>query len=61
MVLKRQQPKKYGTKNLLEGHFKNGDDVLLIDDVIMTGGTIVEDVPVSNGAGLLSVICVQLI
>ena len=39
--------KAYGTKKLVEGAYKKGDRVLLVDDVIMTGGTLVEDIPVS--------------
>ena len=49
MLLKRQVPKLYGTKNLFEGHFESNDKVMMIDDVIMTGGTIVDDIKVSWG------------
>ena len=37
---------KPGTGQLFEGHFTKGDTVLLIDDVLMTGATILKDTPV---------------
>lgn len=48
MLLKRKRPKDYGTKRCFEGHYKSGQSVVIIDDVLMTGGTIVEDIPVSD-------------
>ena len=47
MLLKRQHVKSYGTGRLIEGHYRDTDVVLLIDDVLMTGGTFLKDVPVS--------------
>ena len=47
MLLKRQHPKKYGIKRLFEGHYTKDQRVLVIDDVLMTGGTLVDDIPVS--------------
>ena len=46
MLLKRQSVKTYGTCKLFEGHHRKGDRVLLVDDVIMTGGTLIKDIPV---------------
>lgn len=48
MLLKRQQPKQYGTKRFFEGHYTKQQKVLIIDDVLMTGGTLVDDIPVST-------------
>ena len=48
MLLKRQKPKEYGTCKTMEGHYKAGQTVAIVDDVLMTGGTFVEDIPVSN-------------
>lgn len=46
MLLMRKEKKKYGTCNLLEGTYNKGDSVVLLDDVLMTAGTIIDDVPV---------------
>ena len=46
MLLKRKSPKKYGTCKAIEGHYRAGQKLLIIDDVLMTGGTFVEDIPV---------------
>jgi len=47
MLLKRQEAKKYGTCHILEGSYEKGDRVIMVDDVLMTGGTLVDDIPVS--------------
>ena len=36
----------------MEGEFKEGDRVLLLDDVVMTGGTLVKDIPVGKDTEL---------
>lgn len=48
MLLKRKSTKSYGTCKLFEGAFEQGTKVALVDDVVMTGGTLVEDIPVSH-------------
>ncbi len=35
----RKEPKKHGRQKLVEGNFKNGDSVVVVDDVITTGGS----------------------
>ncbi len=46
MLLKRQKPKEYGTRREMEGHYEAGQRVLILDDVLMTGWTFVEDIEV---------------
>ncbi len=41
-ILMRKEQKKYGTKKMLEGVFKRGDEVVLIDDVITSGISFIE-------------------
>ncbi|ELT91051.1 hypothetical protein CAPTEDRAFT_174437 [Capitella teleta] len=52
MLLKRKRPKDYGTKQFFEGHYRADQKVVIVDDVLMTGGTIVEDIPVFRDEGL---------
>ena len=42
MVMRRKETKDYGTKQRIEGHFKPEDTALVIEDVITTGGSILE-------------------
>ena len=49
MLLKRQKPKEYGTCKAMEGHYKEGQTVVIVDDILMTGGTLFEDIPVRYG------------
>ncbi len=35
----RKEPKKHGRQKLVEGNFKSGDSVVVVDDVITTGGS----------------------
>ena len=42
MVLRRKEIKPYGTKKLIEGEFDEGDNVLIIEDVVVSGSSIME-------------------
>lgn len=53
MVMRRKEKKDYGTKQLIEGVFKEGQTCLIIEDVITTGGNIIETVSDLNDAGLV--------
>ncbi|MEY4485407.1 MAG: orotate phosphoribosyltransferase [Verrucomicrobiota bacterium] len=35
----RKEAKKHGRRKLVEGNFKAGDNVVVVDDVITTGGS----------------------
>ena len=42
MLIRRKKAKPYGTKKLIEGTFKAGDSCVIIEDVIMSGGSILK-------------------
>ncbi len=60
MVMVRKKAKPYGTMRLAEGVEVKGKRVLVIEDVITTGGQVVESVGELRAAGALidSVLCV---
>ena len=38
----REQPKEHGTRKKIEGHFREGSKVAIVDDVITTGGSVLK-------------------
>ncbi len=48
MVLLRNEPKKHGTANMIEGDFKQGDHLVIIDDVLTTGSSVMDALPFFN-------------
>jgi orotate phosphoribosyltransferase len=50
-VIVRNQKKGYGSGKLIEGTLKAGDRVLVIEDVLTTGGQVLEAVKSLEGAG----------
>lgn len=59
-VIVRGAPKEYGTRNRLEGAYEEGDRVCLIEDVVTSGGALIEAVSALREAGLTveTAICV---
>lgn len=47
MLIRRKEPKTYGTKKLIDGEYSCGDNVIVIEDVITSGESILETVVVS--------------
>lgn len=52
MVYARKEVKDYGTKKKIEGKFEEGQTVLIIDDLITTGGSKFETVEPFEASGL---------
>jgi len=51
-VIVRDQAKEYGTANRIEGAFDEGQCVCLVEDVVTSGGAILEAVQALRDAGL---------
>lgn len=49
----RKDVKDHGTKSAIEGSVKSGDTVLIIDDVITTGGSTITAIEQARKAGLI--------
>ena len=52
-LIVRKAAKGYGTDNLVEGPYEEGEDVCLVEDVVTTGGAAVDAVKALRGAGLV--------
>jgi orotate phosphoribosyltransferase len=50
-VIIRNQKKDYGTSKLLEGSIKSGETVLIVEDVLTTGGQVLEAAKTLKEAG----------
>ncbi len=48
----RKEPKGHGTMRQIEGNVKPGDEVIIIDDVVTTGGSTIKAVEAAKKAGL---------
>lgn len=52
LIYPRREAKSYGTKAAIEGEFKKGERVVIIDDLVSTGETKVEAIDKLKSAGL---------
>jgi orotate phosphoribosyltransferase len=52
LLLVRKEPKRYGTGKQIEGRFKSGERVTVIEDVVTTGGDSLRSAQVLRDAGL---------
>ena len=59
-VIVRKAAKEYGTSNRLEGAYEEGDLACLVEDVVTSGGALVEAVEALRAAGLVvrTAVCV---
>ncbi len=53
MILQRKEVKNYGTKKYIEGAYKKGDTCVLIEDVILSGFSILESIKILEDQGLV--------
>jgi orotate phosphoribosyltransferase len=51
-LIVRKAAKEYGTSNRLEGVYDKGETVCLVEDVVTSGGALLEAVEALRGAGL---------
>lgn len=60
MVYVRSKPKGHGKGNQIEGHFEKGQKVVVIEDLISTGGSSIEAAQAlqDDGAEVLSVLAI---
>jgi orotate phosphoribosyltransferase len=59
-IIVRDEAKAYGTSNRIEGGYETGDLVCLLEDVVTTGGALVEAVSALRDEGLVvrNAVCV---
>ena len=53
MIYPRINKKEHGTGNLIEGNFRPGERVVLLDDLITTGKSKIEAIEILRAAGLI--------
>jgi orotate phosphoribosyltransferase len=51
-IVIRKEPKGHGTMDQIEGNVEAGDDVIIIDDVVTTGGSTLKAIDAAKKAGL---------
>lgn len=52
LIIKRKESKSYGTKKLIEGVYKKGQNCLLVEDVITSGKSLLETIEEVENEGL---------
>ncbi|NMF61246.1 bifunctional orotidine-5'-phosphate decarboxylase/orotate phosphoribosyltransferase [Pseudanabaena yagii GIHE-NHR1] len=53
MIFPRKEVQAHGSRRLVEGKFRNGDTVVLIDDVLITGKSVLESIEKLQSVGLM--------
>lgn len=57
-VIVKKQSKDYGTQKLIEGSFKKGEKMVLIEDILTTGGAVLRaaDILIAEGIQIVDII-----
>ncbi|MGB3403294.1 MAG: bifunctional orotidine-5'-phosphate decarboxylase/orotate phosphoribosyltransferase [Microcoleaceae cyanobacterium] len=52
MIFPRKEVKKHGTGRLIEGHFQPGETIVVVDDILITGSSVIKGAAKLESAGL---------
>ena len=53
LIYPRKEVKAHGARRLIEGDFKEGDQVVVVDDILITGASVLEGIAKLESSGLV--------
>ncbi len=53
LIYPRKEVKAHGSRRLIEGDFKEGDQVVVVDDILITGASVLEGIAKLESSGLV--------
>jgi uridine monophosphate synthetase len=53
LIYPRKEVKAHGARRLIEGDFEEGDLVVVVDDILITGGSVMEGIAKLESSGLV--------
>ena len=53
LIYPRKEVKAHGARRLIEGDFNDGDHVVVVDDILITGGSVLEGIAKLESSGLV--------